>query len=113
MREQVGWDVLEVGRGQLRRTSLALRRGNESLSARRRRFRLGVQFPLRTQQILVRHISRPPSAGRRKRHDGWRPISRCELKRDVAAERVGDEMRELRDLPRPSSVPQHRRTRPC
>ena len=96
MREQVGWDVFEVGRDQLRRAAPALRRGNERRSARCGRLDQGLQFPLRMQQILVGHVSGRPAAGRRERDDACRPASRCELKRDVAAERVADEMRELK-----------------
>ena len=53
------------------------------------------QPSLEAQQLAIRVVVRLPAAGRRERHDRARAPARGELERDVAAERVPDQVRGL------------------
>ncbi len=71
----------------------ALGRGEQRLRVRRGGLGLLDQPRLKGEHLLVRVVL--PTAGRGERHDRPRPPARGELERDVAAERVADEVRSL------------------
>jgi hypothetical protein len=64
-------------------------------ACRRDRFHLLSQLPLREQQFQVRPIAVRPSAGGRERHHAGGATTSGKLKRNIAAERVADEVRNL------------------
>src|SRR5919197_126869 len=93
--EQLGRDVLEVRGDVPRRAPPAVSGDKERLGVRRRGLQQLVHRRLEAQRVLVGVVARRPAAGRRERHDLVRPAARGELERDVASERVADDVRGL------------------
>ena len=93
VRDQIGRDVLEVRRDQLGRAPAALRRRRDRVSVRRGRPRL-LEYPqLQAQELAWPRVAVGPPARRCERDDRPGPASRRQPQRDVAAERVADDVR--------------------
>ena len=94
--EQLGRDVLEVRRSMYsRRPPPALRRGHDRLGVRRRRLQQLAASSLKTRASPCRTRRRAPSRRPARARRPSRPAARGELQRDVAAERVADDVRRL------------------